>query len=129
MQLARMELGQCEPTLAVGNLGGVRDFSDVRDVVRGYRLLIEQGEPGEVYNLGSGVGRTIRSILDQLLDLTTVRPTVVTDPSRMRPSEIPAMYADCSKIEARTGWKTEIPFEQTLRDVLEDWRVRVTLEA
>jgi GDP-4-dehydro-6-deoxy-D-mannose reductase len=125
MQLARMELGRAEPTLAVGNLDGVRDFSDVRDVVRGYQLLIEQGEPGEVYNLGSGVGRTIRSLLDQLLELTTVRPTVVRDPSRMRPSEIPAMYADCSRIFAQTGWKTEIPFERTLHDVMEDWRQRV----
>ena len=125
MQLALMELGRCEPTMSVGNLDGVRDFSDVRDVVRGYQLLIEQGEPGEVYNLGSGVGRTIRSLLDQMLELTTVRPTVVRDPSRMRPSEIPAMYADCSRIFARTGWKTEIPFEQSLSDVMEDWRQRV----
>lgn len=125
MQLAKMELGRAEPTLNVGNLDGVRDFSDVRDIVRGYRLLLGRGEPGEVYNLGSGVGRTVRSLLDQLLNLTTVRPAVVPDPSRMRPSEIPAMYADCSKILAQTGWKTEIPFEQTLRDVMEDWRLRV----
>jgi GDP-4-dehydro-6-deoxy-D-mannose reductase len=125
MQLAQMELGRGEPTMAVGNLDGVRDFSDVRDIVRGYRLLIERGEPGEVYNLGSGVGRTIRSILDQLLALTTVSPEVVVDPARMRPSEIPAMYADCSKIRAATGWETEIPFEQTLQDVLDDWRARV----
>lgn len=125
MQLAGMEIGRCEPRMAVGNLNGVRDFSDVRDIVRGYRLLIERGEPGEVYNLGSGVGRTIRSLLDQMLSLTTVRPEVVTDPARMRPSEIPAMYAECSKIRATTGWRTEIPFEQTLRDVLDDWRIRV----
>jgi GDP-4-dehydro-6-deoxy-D-mannose reductase len=125
MQLAQMELGRCEPTMSVGNLDGVRDFSDVRDVVRGYRLLIERGEAGEVYNLGSGVGITIRSILDQLLSLTDVRPTVVSDPSRMRPSEIPAMYADCSKIYAQTGWKTEITFERTLSDVMDDWRQRV----
>ncbi|MCC7367835.1 MAG: GDP-mannose 4,6-dehydratase [Chloroflexi bacterium] len=124
-QVARMELCGAEPRMAVGNLSGVRDFSDVRDIVRGYRLLIERGEPGEVYNLGSGVGRTIQSILDDLLVLTTVRPEVVVDPARMRPSEIPAMYADCSKIEAATGWRTEIPFEQTLRDVLDDWRARV----
>lgn len=124
-QLARMELGTAEPKMAVGNLNGVRDFSDVRDIVRGYRLLIERGEPGEVYNLGSGVGRTIQAILDQLLALTTVRPEVVIDPSKMRPSEIPAMYADCAKIEAATGWRAEIPFEQTLRDVLDDWRARV----
>jgi GDP-4-dehydro-6-deoxy-D-mannose reductase len=129
MQLAQMELGRCEPKMGVGNLDGIRDFSDVRDIVRGYRLLIEQGEAGEVYNLGSGVGRTIRSLLDQLLDLTTVRPTIERDESRMRPSEIPAMYADCSKIEACTGWKAEIPFKQTLLDVLEDWRQRVRQEA
>ncbi|MGE3269179.1 MAG: GDP-mannose 4,6-dehydratase [Chloroflexota bacterium] len=124
-QLAEMELGRREPTMKVGFLDGQRDFSDVRDVVRGYRLLIERGTPGEVYNLGSGVPRSVRSILDGLLELTTARPTVTVDTSMFRPLEMPVMYADCTKIKAATGWQTEIPFEQTLRDVLEDWRQRL----
>ena len=124
-QLAEMERGQREHRMRVGFLDGQRDFTDVRDVVRGYRLLIERGEPGDVYNLGAGVPRSVRSILDGLLELTTVRPVVEIDPSMIRPLEMPVMYADCSKIYAATGWRTEIPFEQTLRDVLDDWRQRV----
>ena len=124
-QLAEMELGRREPTMRVGFLDGQRDFSDVRDVVRGYRLLIERGTAGEVYNLGSGVPRSVRSILDGLSALTTVQPRVEIDQSMIRPLEMPVMYADCSKIKAATGWQTEIPFEQTLQDVLDDWRQRV----
>ena len=124
-QLAEMERGQREQRMRVGFLDGQRDFTDVRDVVRGYRLLIEMGEPGEVYNLGAGIPRSVRSILDGLLELTTVRPVVEIDPSMIRPLEMPVMYADCTRIHAATGWKTEIPFEQTLQDVLDDWRQRV----
>jgi GDP-4-dehydro-6-deoxy-D-mannose reductase len=127
-QLAEMEHGQREPRMRVGYLEGQRDFTDVRDVVRGYRLLVERGTPGEVYNLGSGIPRSIRSILDGLLALTTVRPTVETDQMKIRPQEMPIVYADCSKIEAATGWKAKIPFEQTLQDVLEYWRERVRID-
>src|SRR5436190_2317919 len=120
-QLAEMELGRHEPQMKVGFLDGQRDFTDVRDVARGYRLLIERGTPGEVYNLGTGVPRSIRSILDGLLALTSVKPIVETDPSLIRPLEVPVQYPDCSKIHAATGWAPEIRFEQTLRDVLDDW--------
>jgi GDP-4-dehydro-6-deoxy-D-mannose reductase len=124
-QIAEMERGMREPCMRVGYLDGKRDFTDVRDVVRGYRLLIERAQAGDVFNLGSGVPRSIRSILDNLLELTSVRPVVETDPSMIRPLEMPVMYADCSKIKAITGWQAEIPFEQTLHDVLNDWRSRV----
>jgi len=124
-QLAEMECGQREQRMRVGFLDGQRDFTDVRDVVRGYRLLLEHGEAGDVYNIGAGIPRSVRSLLDGLLDLTSVRPVVEIDPSMIRPLEMPIMYADCSKIYAATGWRAEIPFEQTLRDVLDDWRERV----
>jgi GDP-4-dehydro-6-deoxy-D-mannose reductase len=124
-QLAEMEAGLRNLTMQVGFLDGQRDFTDVRDVARGYRLLIECGEPGEVYNLGSGVPRSIRSILDGLLALSTATPKVETDPARIRPLEVPIQYPDCSKLHDATGWKPQIPFEQTLRDVLDDWRARV----
>jgi GDP-4-dehydro-6-deoxy-D-mannose reductase len=120
-----MECGKREHRMQVGFLDGQRDFTDVRDVVRGYGLLIERGRPGDVYNLGSGTARSVRSILEGLLELTDVRPRVETDPSMIRPLEMPVMYADCTKIHAATGWETQIPFEQTLRDVLDDWRTRV----
>lgn len=123
-QIAEMEAGLREPTMRVGFLDGQRDFTDVRDVARGYCALIERGTPGEVYNLGTGVPRTIRSILDGLLAITDVRPTVVTDPDLIRPLEVPIQYPDCSKLHAATGWRAEIPFEQTLQDILDDWRRR-----
>lgn len=128
-QLAEMEGGLREPRMRVGFLDGQRDFTDVRDVARGYRLLIERGEPGEVYNLGTGVPRSIRSILDGLLALSTATPTVETDPALIRPLEVPVQYPDCSKMHAATGWTPEIPFEQTLHDVLDDWRARVRVGA
>jgi GDP-4-dehydro-6-deoxy-D-mannose reductase len=124
-QISEMEIGRREHRMTVGYLEGQRDFTDVRDVVRGYRLLVERGVAGEVYNLGSGVARSVRSILEGLLALSTVRPAIEVDPSKMRPLEVPVMYADCTKIEAATGWKAEIPFEEMLRDVLDDWRTRV----
>jgi GDP-4-dehydro-6-deoxy-D-mannose reductase len=127
-QIAEMERGIREPKMRVGYLDGQRDFTDVRDVVRGYRLLIERGQPGDVYNLGSGVPRSIQSILDGLLELTSARPVVETDPSMIRPLEMPVMYADCTKIKAATGWQAEIPFDQTLCDVLSDWRARVAAD-
>ena len=124
-QLAEMEAGRREPVMRVGFLEGQRDFTDVRDVARGYRLLIERGTPGEVYNLGSGVPRSIRSILDDLVSLSSVRPKIEVDPKLIRPLEVPVQYADCSKLHAATGWRPEIPFEQTLADILADWRARV----
>jgi len=128
-QLAEMEADLREPTMRVGFLEGQRDFTDVRDVARGYRLLIDRGEPGEVYNLGTGIPRSIRSILDGLLALSTATPTVETDPALIRPLEVPVQYPDCSKLHAATGWQPTIPFEQTLRDTLDYWRGRAALEA
>ncbi|MCC6176858.1 MAG: GDP-mannose 4,6-dehydratase [Chloroflexi bacterium] len=121
-QLAEMEAGLRAPKMTVGFLDGQRDFTDVRDVTRGYRLLIERGTPGEVYNLGSGQPRSIRSILDGLIALTSVRPAVETDPALIRPLEVSVQYADITKLHAATGWRPEIPFEQTLADVLAYWR-------
>ena len=128
-QIAEIEAGRREPPIKVGYLDGQRDFTDVRDVVRGYRLLLARGVPGEVYNLGSGRPRTIQSVLDGLLGLSATRPAVEPDPALMRPTDVPVQYADCSKLRAATGWRPEIPFEQTLADLLDDWRRRVAASA
>jgi GDP-4-dehydro-6-deoxy-D-mannose reductase len=110
----------------VGNLKAVRDYTDVRDIVRGYWLLLERGEPGEVYNLCSGRGWAIQEMLNFLLGESTVQPIAVKeDPARLRPSDVPVLIGDASKIERAVGWKPEIPFEQTLRDLLAYWRRRV----
>ena len=125
-QIAEIEAGLHEPVIHVGNLEPRRDFSDVRDIVRGYWLLLERGEPGEVYNLCSGQTWAIQQILDFLLGESTVRKvTVRPQADRMRPSDVTLLVGDAGKIERATGWRTEIRFEQTLRDLLDYWRQRV----
>jgi len=94
----------------------------VRDVVRAYKLLILNGEPGEVYNVGSGQSHAIQELLDTLLGFSQVAIQVVQDPNRMRPSEVPVIVCDATRIQARTGWRTGIPFEQSLLDILDFWR-------
>jgi len=123
-QVARIEAGKQEPVLRVGNLSPARDFTDVRDVVRAYHLLLLHGEPGEVYNISSSQARTIQSLVDQLLALVEVEITVETDPERYRPADVPIVYGSAEKLEAETGWQPEIPFEKTVADVLEEWRAK-----
>jgi len=124
-QVAEIEAGLRDPVLFVGDLKPRRDYSDVRDVVRGYWLLLERGEPGEVYNLCSGRSWAIQQVLDFLLDQSTVKGIgVKTDPTRLRPSDVMWLEGDASKIEKVVGWKVEIPFERTLRDLLGYWRQR-----
>ena len=123
-QIADIEKGRQEPVIRVGNLDARRDFSDVRDIVRGYVLALRQGEPGEVYNLCSGRARTVREVLDILLGLSTVEVTLEQDPARMRPSDVPVLQGDYGRLRERTGWQPQIPFEQTARDLLDYWRTQ-----
>ena len=124
-QIAAIEKGVNEPVIKVGNLDAKRDFSDVRDIVEAYWLSLEKGEPGEVYNIGSGVARPIREVLDILLSLSKAKMRVEVDPKRLRPSDVPILLADSSKFIGRTGWRPRLPFQQTLRDLLDYWRDRV----
>jgi len=124
-QIAEAEAGLREPVMQVGNLSAERDFSDVRDIVRGYYLALQRGEPGEVYNLGSGKAHSIQEVLDMLLEMSEVSIKVESDPARMRPSDVPAVVCDASRFRQRTGWEPRIPLRQTLQDVLDYWRARV----
>jgi len=125
-QIAEIERGLREPVIAVGSLKNRRDYTDVRDIVRGYWLLLERGEPGEVFNLCSGRAWVIQEILDFLLGEARVPGiTVREEPARMRPSDVPVLRGDATKARQTVGWEPEIPFEQTLRDILEYWRQRV----
>jgi len=124
-QVAEIEKGHREPVVRVGNLDSIRDFTDVRDMVRAYWLALERGEPGEVYNICSGRGYSARQVLDILLDLANVKVEVREDPARMRPSDVPLLVGDGSKFRSVTGWEPTIPFEVTLKDLLEHWRKRV----
>ena len=123
-QIADIEKGRKKPVLSVGNLEAQRDFTDVRDMVRAYVLALEKCEPGEVYNICSGKAWTIQKVLDYLLGLTTARIEVKQDPARLRPSDVPILLGDNSKFVKATGWAPTIPFEQTLKDMLEYWRSR-----
>jgi GDP-4-dehydro-6-deoxy-D-mannose reductase len=109
-------------SIPVGNLTARRDFTDVRDVVRAYRLLIESGDPGAVYNVCSGRDVSIQEIADGLLDLAGTSLALESEPTLMRPVEVPVLRGDPTRLTAVTGWKPEIPLEQTLNDVLDYWR-------
>jgi GDP-4-dehydro-6-deoxy-D-mannose reductase len=124
-QIAEAEAGLKEPIIHTGSLEPQRDFSDVRDVVRGYHAALTEGEPGEVYNLGSEQARSISELLDSLLSMASVSIKFEQDPARLRPADVPVMVSDCSRLRARTGWQTTIPFEKSLQDVLDYWRKRV----
>jgi GDP-4-dehydro-6-deoxy-D-mannose reductase len=121
-QVAAIELGLQEPVIRVGNLDAVRDFTDVRDMVRAYWLAVTRARPGEVYNIATGRGIRIREVLDRLLALSPAKVRVEVDPERLRPSDVEILIGDSSKFRADTGWEPRIPFEQTLRDLLAYWR-------
>jgi GDP-4-dehydro-6-deoxy-D-mannose reductase len=120
-QVAEVEAGK-KPRVEVGNLDVVRDFTDVRDVVRAYRLLATKGDPGEIYNLGSGRGTRLADALEILRGLAGVPIEVYVDPARVRPVDQPLLVADASKLRAATGWEPRFSIEATLADMLEDWR-------
>lgn len=124
-QIAEIEAGQRAPIVCVGNLDARRDFLDVRDVVRAYLLALTRGEPGAVYNIGSGRAVGIGEALHMLLALSTVAIAVETDPERLRPSDVPIVVADNTRLHAATGWSPEILFEDSLREVLDWWRAEV----
>jgi GDP-4-dehydro-6-deoxy-D-mannose reductase len=124
-QIAEIEAGLRPPEISVGALDVSRDLSDVRDIVRGYYLALTQGESGEVYNLGAERDCTIRALLETLIALAKLDVRIVQDPVLVRSSDVPRIVADCRKLRARTGWRAEIPFEQSLRDLLDYWRGQV----
>jgi GDP-4-dehydro-6-deoxy-D-mannose reductase len=125
-QVAEIEAGLREPVVRTGDLKPRRDFSDVRDIVRGYWLLLERGLPGEVYNLCSGTDWSIERILHFLLERCSVRGVEVQpDPARFRPSDVPVLCGSPEKIERAVGWRVRIPLEQTLTDLLDYWRQRL----
>jgi GDP-4-dehydro-6-deoxy-D-mannose reductase len=121
-QIALIERGALEPVLRVGNVEARRDLTDVRDVVRAYTVLMEAGTPGEVYNVASGVGRTVGAVIDTLVALAGVQVRVEVDPDRLRPLDNPVLVGDASKLRGLTGWAPSIRFDRMLGDLLEYWR-------
>jgi len=124
-QIAQIEKGLSEPVIRVGNLDAKRDFTDVRDTVRGYWLALEKGEPGEVYNIGTGTTISMKDMLDILLGFSKVKVKVKVDPDRLRPSDVQILCADVTKFKKATGWAPKIPLATTLQDLLDYWRAIV----
>ncbi len=126
-QIAEIEAGRRPPVLQVGNLDAVRDYTDVRDVVRAYWALLDRGVAGEVYNVCSGQGRRIRDLLEVLLAASGTKVEVRVDKDRLRPSDVPALVGDPARLRAATGWKPRVSLEDSLRELLQDWRQRVSV--
>lgn len=124
-QVALIESGKNKPEIKVGNLESYRDFTDVRDMVRAYLLAVKKCEPGDVYNIASEKTWQIKKVLEMLLAMSKVKITIKPDTARMRPSDVELLLGDATKFREKTGWKTDITFEQTLTDLLNYWRQRV----
>lgn len=121
-QLVCIEKGLAEPVIQVGNIHVARDFTDVRDVVRAYMLLLEHGEVGQIYNIASGNAETLKAILDNLLELSSASVEVQIDQKKLRKADIPILVGDSSKLKKATGWEPVLPLRQTLSDLLAYWR-------
>ena len=121
-QIAAIEAKMQPPIIKVGNLEAIRDFTDVRDVVKAYRLLMEQGSMGEVYHIASGQGARISQVLDELLKLSEQEIAIEPDVAKMRPSDVPVLVGDAGKLKRQTGWEPEIGLATSLKDVLDWWR-------
>ena len=124
-QLALMEAGAAEPVLKIGNLDAARDLTDVRDMVRGYRHLVERGTSGTVYNVCRGEARPIRALVAALVSRARVPVDIAVDPARLRASDVPVVLGSAARITRDTGWTPLIPPEQTLDDLLDYWRADV----
>lgn len=124
-QIVEIEKNKRDPVIYVGNLEAVRDFTDVRDVVRAYALTLERCDPGEVYNIASGKGIKIRDMLDMLVALSNADLKIEQDPTRLRPSDVELLIGSSEKFQKKTGWKPEIPFDKTMKDLLDYWREKI----
>lgn len=124
-QIALIEKGKQKPIIYVGNLKAIRDFTDVRDVVQAYWLALKNSKPGDVYNICSGKGYSIKQALRILLSLSKKKIEIKEDPKRLRPSDVMVLIGDSTKFRKQTGWKPKISFPETMKDLLNYWRQRV----
>ena len=124
-QIAEIEAGLRPPVIKTGNLSSRRDFTDVRDIVKAYALLIQKGKAGEAYNVGSGKAIAMQDVLDMALSFAKTQITVEQDPALMRVSDTPVIQADIARLTRETGWQPEIPLQNTIADMLDDWRKKI----
>jgi GDP-mannose 4,6-dehydratase len=124
-QIAEIERGSARPVIHVGNLNSVRTFLDVRDICVAYQLAIEKGVSGEVYNIGGERTMSVGEMLDYLLSLSSVKVRIEVEPARLRPSDVTLQIPDTTRFKEQTGWRPTIPFEKTMRDLLDYWRTQI----
>lgn len=124
-QIAAIKLGLAEPVLYIGDIDTTRDFTDVRDVVLAYQLLLARGRSGEVYNVCTGAERSIRSLIEQMCAHTGMTIELRADPQRFRKSEQRRVCGDNGKLAADTHWRQQYAIEQTLAAILDDWEMRL----
>ena len=125
LQIARIERGDGKSEIIVGDVSVQRDFTDVRDVVKAYVLLLEKGKRGEIYNICSGKTFSLQRILDVLLSFSSQHIEIRVDSKKLRKTEIPVLMGDNKKIKNELSWEPKIPMEQSLRELLDYWRFRV----
>lgn len=123
-QIAEIEKGIHEPAISVGNLEIKRDFTDVRDIVRGYWELVRNGVKGEIYNIGSGTSYSLKSLLDRMICMSSSKIDIQVNPNKFRPVDIPELRADISKIRDHVQWQPQINMDASLSDILDYWRAR-----
>ena len=125
-QIVEIAMGKTKPVIRVGNMEAKRDFTDIRDVVRAYVIALERCAAGSVYNIGSGKAHSVKKVLDLLLSMSELIIEVKEDPARKRPSDVAVMVSDSSRFMEETGWRPQIPFRQSLFDLLQYWREKLS---
>lgn len=123
-QVARAEKGWGQPTLEVGDLSSSRDTTHVKDMVRAYWLATEKCNPGEIYNIGSGIAYTMREILNKILNESKLSFKIKVDQSRIRPSDVTKLVCDATKFRKKTNWKQELDIDDIVKDTINYWRVK-----
>ncbi|VYT78559.1 NAD-dependent epimerase/dehydratase family protein [Clostridium tertium] len=121
-QIVEIEKGILEPIIKVGNLSAERDFTDVRDIVSAYRLILENGNNGEVYNVGSGKAISIREILDIIVDKSRTKVKIEIDKNKFRPIDTPKIECNNRKLKSETGWNIKYSIDESIEDIIEYWR-------
>ncbi len=124
-QFAAAQSGNTEPVIKVGNLTSVRDFSDVRDIVRGYRMALHSANPGSVYNMGSGRGVSVEELISTISRVAGITPQVEVEGARVRVDDLPVLIGDVAAARRDFGWYAAISLEQTIADMLEHSANRV----
>lgn len=124
-QIAEISAGLREPVLRVGNIDVTRDFTDVRDVLEAYALILADGQNGETYNVCSSIERPVRSMLERLLALSGVKADIVTDETRLRPADQPRVWGNHAKLTEHTGWQPSVPIDETLLNLYRFWEKKV----